>query len=130
MARFSASGIDGMLSDLNAMEMERIAPVMLEEATPILERAVKQKASAHRESGAMVNSIKPTKVKRGRDGYSITVRPTGTDENGIRNMEKAAYLEFGNHRYQRATPFLSPAVRETGDAVERKMQEVFDRETQ
>lgn len=129
MARFSASGIDGMLSDLNAMEMERIAPVMLEEATPILERAVKQKASAHRESGAMVNSIKPTKVKRGRDGYSITVRPTGMDKKGVRNMEKAAYLEFGTEK-QGATPIISPAVRETGDEVERKMQEVFDRETQ
>ena len=81
----------------------------------------------HKDSGAMNASIKPTKPKRGRDGYSVTVRPTGTDKKGVRNMEKMAYLEYGSQK-QAATPVLSPAVRESEEAVCQKMQEVFEQE--
>jgi len=128
MARFEAAGIDDLMKDLNQLDADRIAPLMLEEAVPILEKSVKKHAALHRDTGALQKSIKPTKTKRGKDGYSITVRPTGTDEKGVRNMEKAAYLEFGTSK-QRASPILSPAVRESEEAVCQKMQEVFDRET-
>lgn len=127
MANFSVEGFDGLLKELNSLDIDRIAPAMLEEAVPILEKNVKNTASLHKDTGEMQNSIKPTKSKRTGDGYSITVRPTGRDKKGIRNMEKACYLEFGTSK-QEATPVISPAVRESEEAVAKKMQEVFDRE--
>lgn len=127
MANFSVEGLDDLMKDLDSLDIDRIAPAMLEEAVPILERNVKNRASLHKESGEMQKSIKPTKSKRTGDGYSITVRPTGKDKKGVRNMEKACYLEFGTSK-QGATPVISPAVRESEDPVEEKMQEVFDRE--
>ena len=42
-------------------------------------------------------------------------------------MEKACYLEYGTSK-QTATPVISPAVRESEEAVAEKMQEVFERE--
>ncbi len=128
MARFEATGIDSMLSALDKWEASRIAPIMLEEAVPILEKNVKKHTALHKDTGEMQSSIKKTKAKRtGKDGYSICVRPTGTDEKDVRNMEKVAYLEYGTSR-QKASPVLSPAVKESEEAICDKMQEVFERE--
>lgn len=127
MARFNATGIDDLMKDLSQLDVDRIAPIMLEEAAPVLEENVKRHTALHRDTGALQKSVKRTKAKRGKDGYSIVIRPTGTDEKGVRNMEKAAYLEYGTSK-QRATPVLSPAARESETTVCNKMQEVFERE--
>lgn len=127
MASFSVEGLDDLMKDLDSLDIDQIAPIMLEEAVPILERNVKNRASVHKETGEMQKSIKHTKSKRTGDGYSITVRPTGKDKKGVRNMEKACYLEFGTSK-QGATPVISPAVRESEEPIAKKMQEVFDKE--
>lgn len=128
MANFSMTGLDDLISDIDAITMERLAPIMLEEASPILKREVMSRANAHRDSGHMADSIKATKANRTGDGYSIVVRPTGKDsKTGVRNMEKMAYLEYGTSK-QAATPVISPAVRASENEVVEKMQEVFNRE--
>ena len=111
------------------LDAERIAPVMLEEAAPILEQSVKKKAAGHKVSGDMLKSIKKTKVNRNQSGYYISVRPTGRDNKGVRNMEKMAALEYGVDGKQGATPVITPAAHEAETAVLDKMQEVFNRET-
>lgn len=129
MAQFEPEGIDDLMKDLDLLDTERIAPMMLEESAPILEEAVAKKASAHKDTGDMVNSIKKTKAERNQTGYYIAVRPTGKDRKGVRNMEKMAALEYGVDGKQPATPVLTPAVHEAEAPVLEKMQEVFDRET-
>ena len=127
MASFDVNGLNDLMKDLDFMEKKRIAPIMLEEAAPILEKAMKKKAGAHRNTGALEESIKASKARKNGNAYSISICPTGKDKKGVRNMEKAVYLEYGTSR-QEATPFISPAVRESEAAVLEKMQEVFDRE--
>lgn len=127
MAKFSMDGLNELLSELDSITVERVAPIMLEEAVPILENEVKSRASSHHASGSMIKSIKTTKAKQTGDGYSIAVIPTGIDDKGVRNMEKMAYLEYGTSK-QEATPVISPSVRTSEDEVVNKMQEVFDRE--
>lgn len=127
MAKFDVSGLDVLIKDLDFLEADRIAPAMLEEAAPILEKAVKKRAGEHRDTGALEESIKASKARKNGNAYSISICPTGKDKKGVRNMEKAVYLEYGTSR-QKATPFISPAVRESEAAVLEKMQEVFDRE--
>lgn len=123
-------GLDDLLAELDAMDLDRVAPMMLEESVPILEEEIKAKASAHRDTGDMVRSIKSNKPRLNDAGYYINVRPTGKDEKGVRNMEKMAYLEFGAPGHnQAATPVLTPAVRKAEPEVLDKMQAVFDRET-
>lgn len=130
MAQFEVYGIDDLMKDLDMMDAERIAPLMLEEAVPILEKSVRGKASKHRNTGDMVGSIKPTTTKRNDIGYYIAVRPTGKGRKGVRNMEKMAALEYGVDGKQPATPVLTPAVHEAEAPILAKMQEVFDRETE
>lgn len=128
MARFDVEGIDDLMKELDMLEAERIAPIMLEEAVPILESTVRRKAAAHKVSGEMLRSTKKSKANRSQTGYYISVRPTGKDKKGVRNMEKMAYLEYGTGK-QKATPVLTSAVHEAEEKVVSKMQEVFNRET-
>lgn len=129
MASFEMEGMDDFMNGLSQIDIDRIAPKMLEEAAPILEEKVKKRAAEHKDTGSMIASIKPTKPANKDNAYRITVRPTGKDKKGVRNMDKMAYLEFGTNK-QAATPVLSPAVREAEAPAAEKMQEVFDREVE
>ena len=126
MAKFDIQGIDDFMKDLSMLEMERIAPDMLEESVPILEKEVKASAAKHKDTGSMRSSVKATGANVNARGHYICVRPTGKDEKGVRNMEKMVYLEYGTSK-QIATPVLSPAVRKAEPEVLDKMQEVFNR---
>lgn len=145
MARFDIEGIDDLMKDLGNLEVDRIAPKMLEEASPLLEREVKAALFSHQDTGEMYQSIKSTGAMRNKYGYYLCVRPTGTSSGKkwknsrtkggkragqtekVRNMDKAAYLEFGTSR-QPARPVFSRAARKAEDVVLDKMQEVFNRE--
>lgn len=128
-ATFDIRGMDEFAAALERMgRLDEIAPKMLEEAAPILEEEVIRQATPHWVSGDMVKSIKKTKVTSGkRGGHYIAVRPTGRDHNGIRNMEKMAWMEFGA-KGRPAMPVLTTAVLNATPAVKAKMQEVFNRE--
>ena len=109
-------------------DVERVAPKMIDEAIPILLDNVKAEAAQHKKSEDMYKSIKPTKAKKTKKGgYFASVRPTGTDKKGVRNMEKLAWLEYGTKK-QTPTPILTKAIKDSQSAVEQKMKEVFERE--
>lgn len=109
-------------------DVDRIAPQMIDEAMPILERNVKAEVSKHVVSGDLLRSIKITKAKKTKGGgYYACVRPTGKDKKGVRNMEKMVYLEYGTSQ-QSPTPTLTKAIKDSESAVLKKMQEVFERE--
>ena len=109
-------------------DVDRIAPQMIDEAIPILLANVQSETSQHKRSGDMYKSIKPTKAKKTKSGgYFASVRPTGKDKKGVRNMEKMVYLEYGR-KGQSPNPVLTKALRDSENAVMKKMQEVFERE--
>ena len=110
------------------MDEEALCTYMLNAAGPILERNVVAASSAHIHEGDMVRSIKPTRPEKGKAGWHLTVRPTGKDSKGVRNMEKMAYLEYGTSK-QAATPVLGPAVRQSETACLDAMQKAFDERT-
>ena len=125
---FEIQGLDDLMKELSVLDVERVAPAMLEESVPILESSLKKQYMKHTDKGDLVESVKKTGVNRNKYGYYICVRPTGKDRKGVRNMEKAAILEYGVEGRQPATPVLTPAVKDAEAQVLQKMQEVFDRE--
>lgn len=129
MAQFDIQGLDQLIAKLDRLgRFDDVAPKMLEEAVPILEREVVRQATLHWDSGDMTKSIRKTGAMAGSGGgMYIAVRPTGTDHKGIRNMEKMAWLEYGV-KGRAATPVLTTAVLDAKPEVLRKMQEVFNRE--
>lgn len=129
MASLDLEGFDSFLKDLSLLDFDRIAPDMIKAGAPILEENIRRRSSDHEDSGDMAKSIKPTAIKKyGASGYRLTVRPTGQDEKGVRNMEKMCYLEYGTV-HQGATPVLSPAVEESEEPVAEAMWDVFHEKT-
>lgn len=126
---FDIHGFDDLMKELDEIgDFDEIAPKMLEEAAPILEKEVVRQASTHWDSGDMVKSIKKTGATAGKNGgYYLAVRPTGKDKKGVRNMEKMAYFEYGV-KGRPAAPILETAVNNAEPGVMKEMQEVFDRE--
>lgn len=121
-------------------DVDRIAPQMIDEAMPILEKNLKKELSKHRRTSTMLDSVKKTKAGKNKYGYFATVRPTGMskiykDNKGVirqrkepvRNMEILAHLEYGTSN-QDARPILTKAIKDSESAVLKKMQEVFERE--
>ena len=130
MASFETSvGLDELMESLTTVDIEAIAPIALEESAPIVKAKLSQLAEPHRDTGAMIRSIKIQRAKKKRDKYSIFVGPSGVDrKSGTRNMERLAYLEYGvRENNQPATPVITPTVRATHDDVCDKMQDVFNR---
>jgi HK97 gp10 family phage protein len=128
MAKFDFQIPTDFIKQLGKLaDIERVAPQMLNEALPILERNVKSEVSKHVVSGDLLKSIKMSKAKKNKYGYYASVRPTGTDKKGVRNMEKMVYLEYGTSK-QASKPTLTKAIKDSEKAVLDKMQEVFDRE--
>ena len=55
MADFNMRGIDDLMSDLNTLDTDRIAPIMLEEAVHILEENVKRRTADIRLQELLLN---------------------------------------------------------------------------
>lgn len=109
-------------------DVDRIAPQMIDEAMPILERNLKSELAKHKRTGDMLKSVKKTKAGKTKNGgYYAVVRPTGKDSKGVRNMEKLAHAEYGTKK-QPPTPILTKAIKDSEKDVLDKMTEVFNRE--
>ena len=129
MAQFSISGMDELLVKLNQLgRFDEIAPKMMKAGMEILQEEVMAEASKHKDTGAMVASIKPTGLMAGYGGgYYMCTRPTGRDKKGVRNMEKMVYLEYGV-KGRPGVPVITAAVIKAEPKVIQAMQEVFTRE--
>ena len=129
MAKFDFQMDEELQRQLEKAEnFDEIAISMIKAGTPILEKNIIAELKKHRRTGDMINSVKRTKIgNRAKNGaYYVVVRPTGKDRNGARNMEKLAHAEYGTSK-QSATPILSKALEDSEEAVNRAMQEAFDK---
>lgn len=135
MAKFTMHGTDDFISQLEALSsgIGRVQEKMINGAAPILKDAMSDniRAAADRgyATGALASSVRATKAKKNNYGYFAAVRVTGKDKKGVRNGEKLAYLEYGVEGGQQAHPVMAKTMRQSEEAVVRKMQEVFDQET-
>ena len=129
MASFQTHGMDELLRQLSDLAdgSEELAIKMVDESLPILENELRGEASKHKETGAMVGSIKKTAAKEVGSGIFGWVRPTGKDAKGVRNMAKLAYINYGVHG-RPPQPIIVKAVNIAEPKIIQKMQEVFERE--
>ena len=126
VAKFSIDFPDDLIKKLERLSnFDVIAEEMLTEAEPILKSAIVQEASTHKDTGEMVESI-TSQVKKNSIGWFLTTYPKGKDKDGVRNMDKMMFLEYGT-KNNPADPILSRAIRKAEPKVLEKMQEVFDR---
>lgn len=109
--------------------VDEYAPRMINGAMPILEANLKKELGKHKRTGEMLYSVKKTRARKMKNGgYFATVRPTGVDRKGVRNMEKLAHAEYGTSK-QAPTPILTKAINDSKGPVTAKMYEIFEEVT-
>ena len=77
-----------------------------------------------RSTGSVAASVVATDAKVNSYGTYSVAKPTGRDEEGKRNGEKAAYLEYGSPKMA-ARPWRARAVAGAEDAAIRIMEDVI-----
>lgn len=111
MARFEMSGLDDVINQMRGMGQESgaVAKEMLTVGAWEVVTGWERAAEEHglRDTGAMIDSIAPTKVKKGAT-LSTEIYPQGTDSKGVRNAAKAFYLHYGTSSIQ-ATRWVDDA---------------------
>lgn len=137
--------------DLWNMNVAGFCEDVLSESASILEAKMKSNAKTsikHDGESEMINSIKPSKAKKAKNGayivnvgprgYSNTKKYTAKDGKGQRtkrtypvsNALKAIWKEYGiPSRGIPAQPFISPAVSQTENQIYALMQKKFEEQS-
>lgn len=127
MAGLNINSPDGLMRQLEQLaEVDAYAPRIIDAVLPTVAGAIRSGYGSHSVSGSLEGSVKVGKAKKNQYGYFGAVSPSGTDEKGVRNAEKAAYLEYGTSD-QASTPVILPAVNSCESQVLETMQAEFDR---
>lgn len=123
---------DSFMNELTKLgdssKMQDITSKMLSKGSEPVKKEWEKEMSKHVVTHSLVDSIKTSKPKQTRNGgLGVAVFPSGTDSKGVRNAEKAVYLENGTYK-QAAQPFLQKIKDNTENDVINIMQKVFDEE--
>lgn len=131
MGRLNVTGLNALSGFFDGAEkftrdIDKISQDSINKASRELEKTLKNniKAVTKGGSGDLARSIAATKAKKNDLGnYSVT-RAVGVDSNGVRNVEKLAYLEYGTSRGQPARPVLQKSLND----AEKKVTEIIQKE--
>ena len=130
MARFEVSGIDGLCDDLASLATlpDRVTDDILNAESDVLVEAQRRTMSRMLKgpysTGDTARSIKKGKIKKGKDGKSISISPQGTNRRGERNAAVAFINEYGK-RGQPARPAIRTANTEAESAAVEAGEKVY-----
>lgn len=135
MASITVNGFDEIIEKLDKLsqkaKVDEIAMKAVNEAKGIVANSMSNAISGSeygpRSTGSVAASIEPTEAKVNSYGVYSVARPTGRDSKGMRNGEKAAYLEYGTHRMV-ARPWRSRAVSGVEGQAQKIMEEIVKAE--
>lgn len=137
MAQFRVEGIDDVLKRLEKLsdrsKIEAIAKRAVNEAKSVVSESTKSAVRASEKgpysTGSIAASIDVTDAKINSYGVFAVARPTGRDDRGVRNGEKAAYLEYGTPNMA-ARPWRSKAVSNSEAKAKEIIENVVTKELQ
>ena len=132
MARLDISGIDEVLEELKRLgDPERLneaAQKAVNAGGTVLAKEMSSAIAAVEygkyATGSVSKSVKATRAKTNQYGVFTVAKPTGKDERGVRNAEKAAYLQYGTPTMA-ARPWSEKAVREGEAKAAPVVEDVF-----
>lgn len=138
MAKMTFGGTDELMAELFAEQerLERKAAEMLGDAGKIVIQAWKDAITeaghappgkSKRGTGAMIEGIKATAIKKNGDAYTCSVYPHGKDKKGVSNAEKAFVLNYGTSKI-RGDHFVQAAEDKSATIAEEAMQRAWERD--
>lgn len=123
----TTEGLADIEAELLAMgsAAQALTKAMVAAGGEVLRGAMETAARAHVRTGAMAASTAVSKIKADKSGASAEVTFEGTDARGVRNAEKAFYLNYGTSRIK-ADRFVDNAASQAAETVDAAMRAAFD----
>ena len=129
MAKFKFEGIDEYVETLDKIGGKNAAAVIRYAVYPgaaVVADAIRGALGEHRDTGELQRSLALSPM-RNDDGYINTkVEFAGYDKKGTPNAIKAAALESGTSRGQKATHFISKTVKGVTERATKAMSQALD----
>ena len=129
MAKFKFTGIEKYTESLEKIGGKNAVGVLKYAVYPgaaVVADAIRAAAETHRDTGDLANSLALSPMWN-TDGYVNTkIEFAGYDRNGVPNASKAAALESGTSRGQKATHFISHAVKGVQSKAVEAMSKALD----
>lgn len=131
MARLNVQGFDGVFDYMDALAagIDAVADEALDNAAPemaeSLKQGIRQAANKGYATGALADSVVPTKAKKNQYGHFVAVRVVGSDSRGTRNGEKLAYMEYGTSKQERS-PVIDSAFKRAKPGCTKKIQDTIE----
>lgn len=130
MAKFIFDGIDKYTESLQRIGGKNAIGVLKYAVYPgakVVADAIRQELEiGHRKTGELARSLTLTAMQN-KSGYIYTkISFTGYDLKGTPNMIKAAALESGTSRGQKATHFMSRTVKNVSNRAVEEMSKALD----
>lgn len=104
MARMELDGLDGLMGDLESLAFlpDRVAEDMLnaeaDVVVPAQQKEIARRWTGPYSQGISAQCVKKGKVKKSREGHSVSIYPQGSRKRGkksVRNAEIAFINEYG-----------------------------------
>lgn len=137
MGNLKTSGIDALCSDLSdlAYLLDRVLADMLNAEADVILSAQRAEIESRWKGpyslGISAKSVQKGKVKKGKNGYSISIYPKGARKRGkktVRNAEIAFINEYGApKRNIRPRPAIKTAIDKKGDEAAASGEKVYNK---
>ena len=128
MAQFDGEGFDDLVADLNEKGelLSNVADEILLAGGEVVAEYIKTEAAAAglRDTGDMIDSTAPDKIKMSKGVKSVKIYPLGKDRKKVLNATKAFIHNFGSKKYK-ATHFFSIAVDKAEEPAIAAMAEIW-----
>lgn len=129
MAKFEFRGIEQYTESLHRIGGQNAVKVLKYAVYPgaaVVADAIREAAERYKDTGELLSSIGLANM-RNDDGYVNTkITFAGYDKKGVPNALKAAALESGTSRGQKATHFISKATKGATDRAISEMSKALD----
>lgn len=140
MGSFETMGIEEIAQafENNAKKVQEVVPAMLKAGAAVLTKRQKEEAENYglRDTGMMISSIKPTKIKKEAGATVIDVYPQGRakhgnerkgDKSNVRNATIGFIAERGTSKIP-AKPWLTVATKRAEKRIREVQLEIWERE--
>lgn len=129
MAKFKFEGIDKYTEALDKIGGKRAEGILKYAVYPgaaVIADAIRSAGEQHKDTGDMMDSLTLASMRNDSGYVNTKIMFDGYDRKGVPNAIKAASLESGNSRGQKATHFISKAVKGSKDKAISEMQKALD----
>ena len=144
MGSFETMGIEEIAKafEENATKVSEVVPAMLKAGAEVVKKRQKEEAERFglNDTGGLIKSIKPTRIKKDKNATIIDVYPQGKAPHGNESKKDKGHVRYATIGYiaeygikrgenpQPARPWLSTATERAEPRVREVQLEIWERE--